>query len=212
MFSLSAALKSDGHHCELFFFEQAPAEHYVPLDCKVHFGDLAACMQLVKAEGFEVVQANNYGWWTGISAVRSIGAKLIINSHGRVTPDKWTFGWNSTNCDAFTACANWVARELQSYTDLPIQVVLNGIDTAKFKPVEQTKPNASPIVAWIGRSNDLKDKRIDKFASIGPKLHRAKVRLWIADPCGPDNLALTDPDVANTLRPIAERWERVPVE
>lgn len=210
MYSLSSALQTAGHHCELFFFEKAPAEHFVPANFKTHFGDLADFVRLVKSEGFEVVHANNYSWWTGISAAREIGAKVIVTSHGRVGIGKWTFGWNSADCDAFTACSNWVAKELQPHTDLPIKVVLNGIDTAKFKPAGQVTPHQNPIVAWVGRGDDLKDKRIDRFAAIGPRLHDAGLRLWVADPCGEEKLALKDPLAAATLRPVAERWGGVP--
>src|SRR5262245_52684161 len=102
MVDLAQVYQKLGHRCELFFFKRGPFEHHIPNNVRAHFGDLSDCLRLVKSERFEVVHAANVDWELGISAVRSLGAKLILTAHGWVCPH-----WNSTNCDALVGCSEW---------------------------------------------------------------------------------------------------------
>jgi glycosyltransferase involved in cell wall biosynthesis len=210
MASLSSVLRAEGHQCEFFFFTRGPMERELPPGSVAHFGDLADLMRLVRSRNFDIVHANSSDWRNGITAVREVGARLVITAHGMVVP-----GWNSTNCDAFVCCSDWQAREQKTYTDLPIHTVLNGIDTGRFKPSEiaplssSSSSSSSPIVAWVGRGTDMVHKRIDKFAAVAPALHDAGVRIRIADPYGPDEVEKVVPEAARTLRSIAEFWGAV---
>jgi glycosyltransferase involved in cell wall biosynthesis len=209
MASLSQVLRAHGHHCEFFFFEHGPMEQRLPANSVAHFGDLADCLKLVKSRSFDIVHANSSDWRNGISAVRSVGAKLVITAHGMVVR-----GWNSTNCDAFVCCSQWQAEEQKKYTDLPINTVLNGIDTKIFKPADDSaavNPN-SPIIAWVGRGVDMVHKRIDKLAAIAPALHRAGMRIRIADPYGFEEVEKVVPEAARTLLPLVDFWGAIPRE
>ncbi|MEJ7709146.1 MAG: glycosyltransferase family 4 protein [Pyrinomonadaceae bacterium] len=192
-----------------FFFKHNP---YLPDDCKAHSGDLADCMRLIKEGGFDVVHTNNPDWRKGIAAIRGIGAKVVATSHGSIQAGDWTYGWNSSNCDGFVACSNWIAKELQDYTDLPIKVIFNGVDTNNFRPSEQNHGTPSPIVAWVGRANDLTEKQVDRFAAIAPLLHEAGLRLWVVSTQGPEELTRIGPEVARTLLASTEFWGMVPLE
>jgi len=205
MLGLASALRSYGHHCELFFFQHGPFERHLPADCVAHFGTLADCMRLVQERRFDVVHARSSDWPTGISAVRRLGAKLVITSHGFVA-----LGWNSANCDAFAGCAKWLTDEQQAVTDVPVQAVLNGIDTSQFAPAEPTEATSPPIVAWVGRGIEPR-KRIDRFAAIGRLLAKAGLRLWVVDPYGPAAVAKVIPS-AQALVPVVDLWRAVPVE
>ena len=209
MLSLRSALIAKGHTCELFFFERGTMEPFLPAGARTHFGDLAACLRLVESGPFDVVHANNVDWTTGVSSVREAGAKLILTAH-KARDSAWTYGWTASNCDAMTAVSNGVKSDLQPYTDVPIQVVHNGIDLGSFRaePAAATSP---PIVAWIGRSASPL-KRLDKFAAIAPALHRAGLRLWIVDQHGIDKAAEALPDAVAVLRPIVEMWRDVRFE
>ena len=207
MVSLAEVVRERGHQCELFFFEHGPMEQRLPADFVAHYGDLAECMKLVRSRGFDIVHANSSDWRLGISAVRSAGARLVITAHGMVVP-----GWNSTNCDAFVSCSGWQAEEQKAFTDIPIHAVLNGVDTDKFKPAADAPPTSPPIVAWVGRGIDMTHKRIDRLAAIAPALHRAGLRLWLADPYGPEEVEKVAPEAARTLREIAGFWGAVPKE
>lgn len=209
MISLAEALRADGHQCEFFFFTHGLMEQHLPRDYAVHFGDLADCMKLVRTSGFDIVHANSSDWRVGISAVRSVGARLVITAHGMVVP-----AWNSTNCDALVCCSRWQSEAQKTFTDMPIYTVLNGIDTDKFKPSDNAPAvtSAPPIVAWVGRGIDMVHKRIDKLAAVAPALRRAGLRLWIADPHGPAEVEKVAPDAVHALLPIVEFWGAVTKE
>jgi glycosyltransferase involved in cell wall biosynthesis len=103
-----------------------------------------------------------------------------------------------------TAVSEWIRRDLQPFTDVPIRAVPNGIDVHRFTP-EERPPDGAPIVAWIGRGGSPW-KRLDKFAAMAPTLHRAGLRLWIVDQHGPAKVAETLPDAVRALQPLAEFW------
>src|SRR5207245_934228 len=75
-------------------------------------------------------------------------------------------------------------------------------------PFEGT-PKGPPVVAWVGRGSDLGQKQIDKLAAIAPYLRCGGVRLWIADPDGPEKVIAS---AAQVLTPLAEFWGKVPHE
>lgn len=209
LLSLHDALVSIGHRCTLFFFERGSMEQHLPRGCDVHFGTLADCLRLVARERIDVVHANNVDWPTGISAVRRLGAKLVLTAH-KVREPAWTYGWTTHSCDAFVAVSNWIRDGLQSFTDIPVQVIHNGIDTRRFQPAERplTSP---PIVAWVGRGSAPR-KRLEAFAAVAPLLHRAGLRIWVIDQQGPDACAHVPRDAVRRLSEVAERWEGVPFE
>jgi glycosyltransferase involved in cell wall biosynthesis len=204
MLSLRAALQAKGHRCELFFFERGPMEAHLPRDGGVHFGTLAELMRLVSRDAVAVVHANNVDWPTGISAVRRLGAKLVITAH-KVREPAWTYGWHAGNCDAFVAVSSWIRDSLQPMTDAAIQVVHNGIDTRRFSVVAGTSTD-SPIVAWVGRGSAAR-KRLEAFAAIAPGLRCANLRVWVIDQQGRDDFARVHPEASRALGAAAERWE-----
>ena len=209
MLALRSALVSLGHDCELFFFERGTMEPYLPPGVPVHFGSLADCLRLVSRNGFDVVHANNVDWPTGISAVRRVGAKLVLTAH-KVRPPAWTYGWTSANCDALTTVSHDIRGELQPYTDVPIQVVHNGVDIHRFAP--RTAPQSPPpIIAWIGRGTSPL-KGLDRFATVAPLLRDAGFRVWLIDQHGPAVFAEQHPASAEVLRRSVERWDGVPYE
>jgi glycosyltransferase involved in cell wall biosynthesis len=207
MVSLSSMLRARGHQCELFFFNHGPMERNLPADLTAHFGDIADLLKLVSSQGFELVHANSTDWHTGIGAVRSLGAKLVLTSHGRSVPT-----WNPLNCDALVSCSRWEAEEQQAQTGVPVHTVLNGIDTERFRAAEVTETVGPPIVAWIGRGVNVEQKRIDKLAAIAPFLHQSGLRLRLVEPYGPEEVSKVAPEAVHALAPVADFWGAVPVE
>jgi glycosyltransferase involved in cell wall biosynthesis len=221
MLALRSALCARGHSCDLFFFEHGTMDAHLPAGWPVRFGSLADCLEQVARERYDVVHANNVDWPTGVSAVRRLGARLVVTAH-KVREGAWTYGWNSTNCDAMTAVSRWIATALQPFTDLPVQVVYNGIDMARFRaltdadvrsasPGALARSPAAPIVAWIGRSGSPL-KGLETFAAIAPLLHRGGLRIWVIDQHGPEKAEEVYPAASAALRPIAERWNSVGVD
>jgi glycosyltransferase involved in cell wall biosynthesis len=131
-----------------------------------------------------------------------VGAKLVVTAHGLLDPS-----WNSANCDAVVGCSRWVAKEQQRLTDVSVAVVPNGIDLDRFRPPADGAVTGPPIVAWVGRGSDLRQKQIDRFAAVAPLLRRAGIRVWVADPDGTSKLP---PSVADRLTAAAEFWDPVP--
>jgi len=206
MLALASALRAADHRCELFFFRHGPFEQYIPRGYITHFGDLADCMRLVDDGQFDVVHARTSDWPTGISAVRRLGAKLVVTSHGHIQQ-----AWNSANCDALVGCSQWLAEKQQALTDIPVHAVLNGIDLSKFADVDHAAVTSPPIVAWVGRGVDPR-KHLEKFAAIAPSLRRRGLRLWVIDPYGPDSVGKVNAVAAEALAASAEFWGAVPVE
>lgn len=201
---LAKALRAAGHTSEVFFFAHGPMAQYLPADCVAHFGELADCLRLVRARQFDIVHGGCYDWEVGLSAVRYLGAKLVITNHGGSS-----LAWTSANCDAFTGVSEWIATRQQKLTDLPVQVVLNGIDTQQFKPSINRVASGAPIVAWVGRGTAIEDKRLDLFAAVAPQLQHAGLRIWLAEPDGPDAVAKLAPTAVQKLRAVAEFWGAV---
>ena len=203
LLSLRAGLRARGHRCSMFFFEHGPMEPHLPADGQPRFGTLAECLQLVDDEGIDVVHANNVDWPTGISAVRRLGARLVLTAH-KVREPAWTYGWHAGNCDAFVAVSSWIRDELQPFTDVPVQVVHNGIDTARFTPGPSDR-QSPPIVAWIGRGGAAR-KRLEYFAAVAPALKDAGFAIWVIDQQGPEHFAQIHPEAARRLTAVADVW------
>jgi glycosyltransferase involved in cell wall biosynthesis len=208
MAALAPIFKARGHHCELFFFQRGSMEQYLPAGLAVHFGDLTDCLKLIHSRGFDVVHCSSIDFAVGVSAVRRLGAKLVVNAQGATSPF-----WNSTTCDMFIACAKWLADEQRRFTDLPIHVVMNGVDTRIFKPrTDSDVPVASPpIVAWVGRGVDGA-KQIGKLAAVAPFLHASGIKLWLAEPHGPEEVERIEPWAVKVLKPLVDFWGAVPKE
>ena len=203
LLSLRAELLARGHRCSMFFFEHGPMESHLPRDAQAHFGDLADCLKLLADEAIDVVHANNVDWPTGISAVRRAGAKLVLTAH-KVREPAWTYGWHAGNCDAFVTVSSWIRDELQPFTDVPIQVVHNGIDTSRFTTAARQR-RSPPIVAWIGRGSAPR-KRLERFAAIAPALKQAGLEIWVIDQHGSEPFARQHPEAARQLLSASDVW------
>ncbi|MDQ3686910.1 MAG: glycosyltransferase family 4 protein [Acidobacteriota bacterium] len=206
MSALAGVLQNSGHECELFFFERGPAAEHLPPGCAIHFGDLADCLNLVSSQRFDIVHTTNTDWVKGISAVRNVGAKLVVSSHGMIIP-----GWTRANCDALVTCSVWLAEEYKAVTDIVPQVVLNGIDTCAFKPADEAKPTSPPIIAWVGRGVD-DVKEIGKFAAVAPTLYASGLRVQLAEPYGAEKVEAALPGATGELPRVADFWGAVPRE
>lgn len=199
--NLLNALRWSNVDCELFWIGEAPWGYSHE---NTSSGTLAELVNTVLRRKVDVVHAAVSDWDSGVALVRRLSrhAALVVTNHGEVYP-----GWNSRNCDGIVGCSAWTAAAQQAATDLPVQVVYNGIDTDRFVPAPRIA-NGAPIVAWVGRGADWV-KGLDQFAPIAPLLKNAGFRVWLADPDGPGKVM---PEVARLLGPAADRWEAIAQE
>jgi glycosyltransferase involved in cell wall biosynthesis len=131
----------------------------------------------------------------------------VLTSHGRTVS-----AWTSENCDGFASCCRWQVGEQKEFGDIDVTVIHNGINTERFKPLENAPASQPPIVAWVGRGNDAAQKRIDKLASVAPFIKGAGFRLWLIEPHGPEAVEEVLPGVGRALLPLADFWSGVPME
>jgi glycosyltransferase involved in cell wall biosynthesis len=199
--NLLNALRRRGFDCELFWIGVAPWGYS---QANTTSGTLAELVDTVRRRQIDVVHAAVADWDSGVALVRRMNPQvaLVVTNHGEVYR-----GWDSRNCEAVVGCSAWTAAAQQAATDLPVQVVLNGVDTERFVPAPRAT-TGGPIVGWVGRGASW-EKGLDQFAPIAPALKVAGVRVWVADPDGPANVL---PEVARVLGPAADRWEGVPQE
>src|SRR5690606_11646864 len=67
-------------------------------------------------------------------------------------------------------------------------------------------PVASPpIVAWVGRGVDGA-KQIGKLAAVAPFLHASGIKLWLAEPHGPEEVERIEPWAVKVLKPLVDFW------
>lgn len=205
--ALATALQRAGHVCDVFFFARGALATQWPPEVPAHFGGLAECLRLVAQRRFDIVHATCAEWGLGIAAVRQLGARLVVTNHFYKTS-----GWTSRHCDAYTSVSHWIAETQQPGTDLPLQVVYNGIDLARFQPGPEQAgaTSAGPIVAWVGRGTAVEQKRLHHVAALAPLLQRAGLRLWLAEPEGPAAVRRVLPEAADVLQTTAEVWRAVP--
>jgi glycosyltransferase involved in cell wall biosynthesis len=115
------------------------------------------------------------------------------------------------------AVSRWLRDDLQPFTDVPIQVVLNGIDLARFSPdgeraVEGVSTAAdAPIVGWVGRGGS-RQKALERFAEQVPVLRAAGLRVWIVDQHSPERVDEYHPGLRAMLQPLVDHWGGVGFE
>ncbi|HEX2971489.1 MAG TPA: glycosyltransferase family 4 protein [Tepidisphaeraceae bacterium] len=205
MIALAGVYRSLGHVCDIFWLGKEGLEGEQEANGVIRRGSLAECIELILARGCDVVHASTSDWDAGMAVVHRLpeAPRLVLTNHGEIYPM-----WNSWNCDAIAGCSRWTAQDQQRWTDLPVYLVFNGIDLTRFSAPERID-GGPPIVAWVGRGDDMIQKRIDKLAAVAPMLRSRGLRIWIADPRGPEKVPA---EVARVVRPLAERWSGVAVE
>jgi glycosyltransferase involved in cell wall biosynthesis len=201
MVNLLGALRRRGFDCELFWIGVAPWGYS---SSHMSSGTLAELVDTVIRRRIDVVHAAVQDWESGVGLVRRMSPRtaLVLTNHGEVYR-----GWNSRNCDALVGCSAWTAAAQQAETDLPVQVVFNGIDTDRFIPAPRAT-SGGPIVGWVGRGA-VPGKCLGRFAAIAPVLKHAGARIWVADPDGAANGL---PEIVRVLGPAADRWGGVAYE
>jgi glycosyltransferase involved in cell wall biosynthesis len=161
---------------------------------------------LIRTRGFDVVHLiNGQAELGAIESMARSGLEMgIVVSYHSLTG--FAPVWSRRNASVGTAVSEYLRNRLKAYTDLPLHVVLNGVDVARFSPAPPHQPGDRPILAWVGRTDDpAKDfgALLDVVAE--PVLDGYEV--WVADP-SPQRWVPRGR--ASAVLRIA-RWEAVPM-
>ena len=144
-------------------------------------GPLARQLRVIAPD---VLHSHSGVWFKTVRAARAAGVpRLVHTEHGRAAPDPFKArlldGLASRHTDVVVAVSEVLARQLEETVvrgRAPIQVIPNGVDTERFRPLADTGslraelglPYETPIIGSIGRLEPIKgyDVTISAFASL----------------------------------------------
>ncbi len=80
----------------------------------------------------------------------------------------------------YLACSEASRHFMEKFISKPIRVVPNGVDTTRFYPRPVAAPSR-PVLAWVGRTSDLRQKDIFGFLHLAASLLDEPYDFWIVD-------------------------------
>ena len=80
----------------------------------------------------------------------------------------------------YIACSEGSRRFMEKFISKPIRLIPNGVDTKRFYPRSVSTP-PKPVLAWVGRTSDLKQKDIFGFLHLVASLIDDRYDFWIVD-------------------------------
>lgn len=137
----------------------------------------------------DVVHSHSGVWYKTSLAARQAGVRFVVHTdHGRADPDPWRNrlfdGLASRRTDVVVAVSEALAHVLRRDIvagGVPIRVILNGVDTGRFRPRPDDAglraglglPPDTPIVGSIGRLERDKgyDVVVEAFARLYASWH-----------------------------------------
>ena len=96
----------------------------------------------------------------------------------------------------YIACSEASRDFMRKFISKPIRVIPNGVDTDHFRPRPTREVPPRPVLAWVGRSTDIRQKDVFAFLHLAAALAEEtepRYDFWISD-ADPENplLRLTD--------------------
>ena len=163
--------------------------------CPTHFEADGSLESVIAAGRFDAINAVSSTMTMDVPravARARFAGPVIVSCHG-----DYITGWNRCNANRVVALTRWWAARIEPYTDLPIEVIGNPVDTKRFRPPEAPAPSAKPIIGWVGRSEEH-----------GKNVERLK-RIMAALPAGVHDFQVVDgtpqPDAAALFGPLSDR-------
>ena len=83
----------------------------------------------------------------------------------------------------YIACSQASRDSMARFVSKPIRIIHNGVDTARFYPRPVRKP-PRPILGWVGRATDLKQKDVFGFLHLAAALAEEQYDFRIVDAGG----------------------------
>ena len=187
MSDLAGGLKARGIDVS-FWFLGGSAERVAPFEAlgPTGVGPAAALVKQLKQDPPDIVHVASADLWSLALTLPNRGERLVASNHGHVSGV-----WNSTNCLALTACSRDMAALEQPFTDVAVDLIHNGVSLDRFHRADRIARDERPIIAWVGRVKDAKQKDFARFSRVATILAARGFRIWVAD-----GSAATPTDVA----------------
>lgn len=169
-------LTERGHSVTCFFFNDMGCLDLFARVCRTLQGDAGDLRRLVRETYFDVAHgdATMLDLPPILRAAR-FGGRIVLTRHAVDSP----VGWLTRHCQGYIAESPTSLALMQPYTDLPVAVVPNGIDTSVFRPVACDAP-VRPIIAWCGRSGAA-FKNLPLYLEITQCMACDNYEFWVAD-------------------------------
>lgn len=140
-----------GIQADAFFTTDLGASKQFEGLCRVGFADREMLADALLRNDYDIVHLSNHAvpWayrsirWTRYDAPIVVTYHSIGRYETKVSPD------------AVVAVSKAVAKHIESQAPVSVRVIYNGVDTDIFCPGDAEKLQR-PVMAWVGRSNDLR--------------------------------------------------------
>jgi len=158
-----------GIEADVFFTTDLGASSQFRDLCEIGFADKELLAERLLRGRYDIIHLSNHAVpWTARS-IRLIrcDVPIVVTYHslGRYE--------SKLSADAVVAVSKAVAQHIEAQCDKAIRVIYNGVDTELFCPGTAEQPCERPIMAWVGRSNDVRKDIAGLFAvatsSVGDK-------------------------------------------
>ena len=201
MADLGTGLKARGVDVSFWFVGGAP-ERAAPFEQigPTTIGSIPSLLSWLERERYDVVQVATGDRWSLALTLLHSAFRLVATNHGSVGRV-----WNSGNCHALTAVSDDMVALEQPYTDLAVDMIHNAIDVDRFSR-PSSLDSGRPIVAWIGRASDAKQKDFARFTRIAAALSAKGFRIWVADGSGSSPQDFTGEGFASVQY---DNWQRL---
>ncbi len=194
-------LKRQGVGVEYWFCTPSPAVEEYRAIAPTTVAPMVELMQRLERDPYDVVHVSSVDAAAEVLPLVNPRPKIVTTHHGAFSES-----WTSENCFACVGVSKDSSRVEQPLTDLLVETVVNGIDPARFS-APTAFDEGKPIVAFAGRTTDIRRKDFPRFTRIVNELDLDTVRIWVADARGGDWDRLPKD---KTVRVPVERWSQVP--
>jgi len=160
---------------------------------------------LLQARQFDVVHLiNGQAELGAIESMARCGREMgVVVSYHSLTG--FAPIWSRRNASLGTTVSEYLRTELETYTDLPLRVVPNGLDVQRFSPGMTSESSDRPILGWVGRPDDPA-KGFGAFLDVLGHALLDGYQAWVADP-SPQRWW---PQEQASATSRITRWETVP--
>lgn len=200
---LIAGLKQHGIESEAFFQRDLGGGDLFRALCPTHFEHERPMAQVIAEGRFDLIHSVSSSITIGLpEAMARAGYRgpVAASCHG-----DYIIGWNRATANVVIALTGHWARRIEPFTDLPVRVIGNPVDTQRFQvSPRRTPPSGSRLLGWVGRLNDP-HKNVPLLRAVMEQLPEGDATFQTADTNKDYDPALALGDAARRI----ESWGHV---